>query len=48
MCVWVDETLLGWDAVPLRGYGLSCGSISMGVMKQTKHLVLDRNWPVYP
>lgn len=38
----------GWDAVPLRGDGLSCGSISMGVMRQTKHLVLNRNWPIYP
>lgn len=38
----------GLDTVPLWGYGLCCGSISPGVMKHTKHLVLYRNWPIYP
>lgn len=27
---------------------LSCGNVSTGVMKQTEHLVLQQNWPVYP
>lgn len=38
---------VSWDRI-LWGHCLSCGNILTGVMRPTKHLVLDQNCPIYP